>query len=109
MIHLLLLPQRHVLIHWFFTGISLIVIPISTATTCGLSIGNIVIYGVTKNKYNLHKKQYEKDQQTIKSLDKLYRTSLQDDLIDKSEYERLCKLFLKIWMERKMNLFYRYE
>ena len=36
-----------------------------------------------KNKY---KKQYEKDQQTIKSLDKIHRRSLQDNVIDKNEY-----------------------
>ena len=45
------------------------------------------------NKYNKYKKQNEKDQQTIKSFDKLYRKSLQDILIDKKEYERLCSIY----------------
>ena len=49
------------------TGIGLIAIPISTATACGLSIGNKVIYEVIINKYNKYKRQYQKDQQTIKS------------------------------------------
>ena len=55
------------------TGISLIVIPISTASTCALSIGNKVIYEIIINKYDKYKKQNEKDQQTIKSLDKLQK------------------------------------
>ena len=42
------------------------------------------------NKYNKYKKQYEKDQQTIKSFDNLYRKSLQDNVIEKSEDESLC-------------------
>ena len=52
------------------TGIGLIVIPISTASACALSVGNKVFYEVIINKYNKYKKQYEKDQQTIKSFDK---------------------------------------
>ena len=69
------------------TGVGLMVIPISTATACGLSIGNKVLYEIILKKYNKYKKLYEKDQQTIKSFDKLYRKSLQDNVIDKTEYE----------------------
>ena len=50
------------------TGIGLITIPIPSATACELSIGNEVIYEIIIIKYNKYKKQYEKDQQTIKSL-----------------------------------------
>ena len=57
------------------TGIILIAIPISTATACGLSNGNKVIYEIIMNKHNKSKKQYEKQQQTILSFDKLYRKS----------------------------------
>ena len=60
-------------------------------------------------KYNKYKKQYERDQTSIKSFDKLYRKSLQDNIIDKSEYESLCKIFTKYVDENKMNLFYKYE
>ena len=67
----------------------MIAIPISTATACGLSIGNKVLYEIIVNKYNKYKKQYERDEQTIKSFDRLYRKSLQDNVIDKNEYERL--------------------
>ena len=75
------------------TGIRLTTIPISTATAFGLSICNEVLYEVIVKKYNKYKKQYEKDQQTIKSFDKLDRKSLQANVIDKSEYESLCKIF----------------
>ena len=87
------------------TGIGLIAIPISTATACGLSIGNKVIYESIINKYNKYKKQYERDQQTIKSLDKLYRKSLQDNVIDKTEYESLCNNFTKYIAENKNESF----
>ena len=60
------------------TGIGLIAISKSTTTACGLSVDKKVLYEIIMNKYNKYKKQYEKDQQTIKSFDKLYRKSLQD-------------------------------
>ena len=68
------------------TGIGSIVKPISTATACGLSIGNKVIYEIIINKYIKYKKQYQKDQQTIKSFDKINRKSLQDNLKNENEY-----------------------
>ena len=83
------------------TGIGLIAIPISTATACGLSIRYKVICKIIINKYNKYKKQYEKDKQTIESFDKLYRKSLQDNVIDKSEYESLCNIFTKCVDENK--------
>ena len=70
------------------TGIGLIVLLISTTSGCALSIGNNVLYGIIINKYNKYRKHYEKDQKIIKSFDKLYRKSLQEDTIDKSEYEK---------------------
>ena len=54
------------------TGIGLIAIAILTATACVLSVGNNVIYEVIINNYNKYIKN-EKDQQTDKSIDKLYR------------------------------------
>ena len=75
------------------TRIGLIAIPISTVSACALSIGNKVFYEVIINKYNKYKKQYERDQLTIKSFDKLYRKSLQDNVVDKSEYESFCNIF----------------
>ena len=77
------------------TGIGLIAIPISTASACALSIGEKVIYEITINKHNKYKKQYERDQQTIKSFDKIYRKSLQDNVIDITEHEKICNIFLK--------------
>ena len=91
------------------TGISLIAIPISTATACGLPIGNKVIFEIIINKHIKTKKQYERDQQTIKSFDRLNRKNLQENVIDKKEYESLCNIFTKNVDENKKKLFYNYE
>ena len=44
------------------------------------------------------------DQQTIKYFNKLYRKTLQDNLIDKYEYESLCNIFTK-YVENKNESF----
>ena len=77
------------------TGIGLTVLPISAGIACTLSLGNKILHKLIINKYNKYKKQYERDQNTIKSFDKLYRKSLQDKIIDKNEYESLCNIFTK--------------
>ena len=87
------------------TGIGLIVLPISAGIACGLSLGNKILYKIIINKYNKNKKQYERDQQSIKSFDKLYRRSLQDNVIDKNEYESLCNIFSKYVDENKKGSF----
>ena len=87
------------------TGIGLIVLPISAGLACGLSLGNKVLHKLILNKYNKYKKVYERDQQTIKSFDKLYRKSLQDNVIDKNEYESLCNIFTKYIDENKNESF----
>ena len=66
------------------TGIGLLVILVSTASACTLSIGNKVICELIINNYNKYKNLYGKDQQTIKSFDKLNRKPLQDDVIDEN-------------------------
>ena len=71
------------------TGFGLIILPISPGIACTLSLGNKVLHKLIINKYNKYIKQYERDQQTIKSFDKLYRKSLQDNVIDKTEYDSL--------------------
>ena len=50
------------------TGIGLIILPISAGIACTLSLGNKVLHKLIINKYNKYKKQYERDQQTIKYL-----------------------------------------
>ena len=87
------------------TGIGLIVLPISAGIACTLSLGNKVLHKLIINKYNKFKKQYERDQITIRSFDKLYRRSLQDNLIDKTEYESLCKIFTRYIDENKNESF----
>ena len=67
------------------SGIGLIVLPKSTGIACTLSLGNKVLHKIIINRYNKYKKQYDKDQQTIKTLDKLNRNFSQDNIIDKTE------------------------
>ena len=87
------------------TGIGLIILPISAGIACGLSLGNEILHKLIINKYNKYKKQYEKDQNTNKSFDKLHRKSLQDNVIDKNEYESLCNIFTKYIDENKNESF----
>ena len=87
------------------SGIGLFVLPISAGIACCLSLGNKILHKIIINKYNKYKKQYERDRQTIKSFDKLYRKSLQDNVIDKTEYENLCNIFTKYIDENKNESF----
>ena len=85
-------------------GIGLIATAKLASTICGLSIGNKLLYELIISKNNGYKKQYEKDQQTINSIDKLCRKPLQDNIIDKIEYKFYVKFLLDFWMKRKLNL-----
>ena len=44
-------------------------------------------------KYKKYEKQNERDQQSNKSFDKLYRKTLQDIVIDKDDYKNFCNIF----------------
>ena len=90
------------------TGFGLVILPISAGIAGGLSLGNKILHKLTINKYNKYKKQYERDQQTKKSFDNLYRKSrksLQDNVIDKTEYESLCNVFIRYIDENKSGAF----
>ena len=87
------------------TGFGLIILPISAGTACTLSLGNKILHKIIINKYNKYKKLYERDQNTIKSFDNLYRKSLQDKIIDKTEYQSLCNIFNKYVDENKSESF----
>ena len=87
------------------TGIGLIILPISAGIACVLSLSNKVLHKLIINKYNKYKKQYERDQNTIKSFDKFYRKSLQDNITDKNEYDSLCNIFTKYSDENKNESF----
>ena len=89
------------------SGIGLIILPISAGIACTLSLGNKVLHKIIINKYNIYKKPHERDQNTIKSFDKLYRKSLQDNVIDKNEYESLCIIFTKYIDEDKNESFFK--
>ena len=56
--------------------------------------------------FNKFKEQYEKDQQTNKLFDKLYRKSLQHNVIDKNQFESLCKTSIKLLVETKNECFF---
>ena len=77
------------------TGIGLIILPISAGIACTLPLGNKILHKLIINKYNKYKKQNERDQNTIKSFDELYRKSLQDNVIDKNEYDSYCNIFTR--------------
>ena len=83
------------------TGIGLNNLPITAGNPCTLTIVNKILHKKIIKKYNKYKKQYEGDQQTIKSFDKIYRKFLQDNIVDKSEYESLCNLFTEYVNENK--------
>ena len=87
------------------TGIGRIILPISAGIACTLSIANKVLHELILNKYIKYKKQYERDQNTLKSFDKLYRKSLQDNVIDETEHARLCNIFTKYVDENKNESF----
>ena len=76
-------------------GIGWNFLPISAGNACTLSLSNKVLLQIIINKYNKYKKQYEKDQQTIESFKKLYKQSLQDNVIDKSECKSLRDILNK--------------
>ena len=87
------------------TGVGLIILPISGGIACALSLGNKILHKIIIHKYNKYKKLYERDQNTIKSFDKLYRKSLQDNIIDKTEYESLCNIFTRYVDENENESF----
>ena len=83
----------------------MIVLPISAGIACTLSLGNKTLHKGNTNKYNKYKKLYERDQQTVKFFDNLYRKTLQDNIIDKIENETLCNVFTKYVDENKNESF----
>ena len=88
-----------------FTGSGLIILPISAGIACTLSLGNKILHKLIINKHNNYKKLHERNQNPIKSFDKLYRKSLQDNIIDKTEYESRCNIFTKYVDENKNDSF----
>ena len=87
------------------TGIGLIELPISAGIACTLSLGNKILHKLIINKYNKNQKQYERNQLTTKSSDKLYRKSLQVNVIDKTEYDSLCNVFTRHVDEKQKRTF----
>ena len=91
------------------TGFGLIILPISAGIACTRSLSNKVLHKIVINKYNKYKKLYERGQQTIESFDKLYRKSLQDSVIVKTNMNLYVKFLLNTLMKLKTNLSCEYE
>ena len=87
------------------TSVGLIILPISAGIACALSLGNKILHKIIIHKYNKYKKLYERHPNTIKYFDKLYRKSLQDNVIDKIEYDSLCNIFTRYVDENKNESF----
>ena len=87
------------------TGVGLTIPQKSAGIACTLSLDNKVIHELMISKYNKYKEQNERDLQTIRSFDKLYRKSPQGNVIDKTEYEKLCNIFTKYVDENKNESF----
>ena len=85
----------------------MIILTLPAGFACTLFSRNKVKGKMIKKKQNKYKRQVQKDQQTIKSFDKLYRKSSQDHVYDKDENQSLCNIFLNIWMKQETNLFYK--
>ena len=90
-------------------GIGMINLAISAGTACTLSSGNKILHRLIMRKYKKLKKNYEKDQNTTIIFDKLYRKSLQDNVIEKNEYKSLCNILTKCFDETKTNVFHKHE
>ena len=90
-----------------FTGIGLIVIPILTGIACGLESSKNVILKIVVQKYIKYKERSQKDPQKIKSFDKLFRKSLEVNVIDKSDYESLCNVLTEYMDDTKNESFFK--
>ena len=88
------------------TCVGLIVLPMSAGIACTLSLGKKALDKIIINKNNKYKNQHEKDQKSIKPFDKLYRKSLQGNIIDKNENESLCNFFTKYLDETRNKFFF---
>ena len=84
-----------------------IVAPFSAGIAFASALVFEVIPKIIFKSYNRHKKQYDKDLQTVKFFDNLYRKSLPVNLIDKKGYESLCNVFIKFIYEKENECFIR--
>ena len=82
-------------------GFGFVILPISAGIACVPSLSNKGLQKLIRNKYNKNKNQYERDRNTIKPFDELYRNSLKDNVIHKNEDESLCNVFTRSVDEKK--------
>ena len=98
-------------ITWFITlsvtANGLIVVPFSPGFACALSLAINLIHRMIIIKYNIYRKQYEKDQQSNKCFNELCRKVLQGTIFLRNENESLCDIFTKYLEESKNDIFYK--
>ena len=87
------------------TGIGLILIPVSTATTCGLSIGNKVINEIITQKKNKYKNKMKKIDKLSNFLINYTENLCSTTWLTKMNMNICVKFSLKKWMKQKMNFF----
>ena len=84
-----------------FTGIGFLALAVLTATVCGLSIGNNVIYEVIKNKYKKYKKQNEKINKQLNLLMKYTKNFAKLIYLIKMDMNLYVILLLNMLMKQK--------
>ena len=102
---IVIMRATSVLIFLSVFGFGLIVSPKSAGRACFLSLGNKILHKLIVNKSNKYKKQFGNNQETIKPFDKFYKKSLQDNLINKNEYESFVDILLNLCLIQKVNHF----
>ena len=86
------------------TGVGLIVLPNSFGTTSGLLLAKKVTQKKIINEKLIYKKQYEKDQQTIKNFD-IFKEKVHKIIqFIKMNMSLHLEVLLSIWMKQKINL-----
>ena len=84
-----------------FTGIGFLALAVLTATVCGSSIGNNVIYEVIKNKYKKYKKQNEKINKQLNLLMKYTKNFAKLIYLIKMDMNLYVILLLNMLMKQK--------
>ena len=85
-------------------------VAVSAGIACGLSLGTKILYEIVMKKYSEYKKQYEKKINKLLNVSIIYtKKNLQDNIIDRNDYDLFLIRSLSVWMKRKMNLFCKNE
>ena len=92
-----------------FTDVGSIEILTSVGIVCAPTLGNKALLKIILKKHYKYKRQFEKDQQSIKSFGEQYKKNLQDILIDRSEYDALSNVSNNSVVKNKNDFFWKYK